>query len=799
MKRTNGRGRLPFWLDHFNVRDLKVLFRCWAAAWVAALFMFIGPTLHTIGTETFFASIVLLILPPSGILLAFFLGESTLLIGMSLAWAWGIIVMKAALAARSASETQARLTALHERASIQANASGQSIANETQMLARLRTANPKFVLMQVYATIISDLFLTLGPSQPSFNGTLPISLIKPAAIGVGLGCASSILFFPQSTSHNFFVGFEKLLEFAKQPLKFTISSLDKEPSELDLRVFHKLKAKIITEYRAIESAIAFLPLDCSIGRWNADDIKSLKDPIRQSMISSLSLLEYHTAQLVKRKRLRGFPVTSDAQGIRDFAQKQRQHEIGQFQLLQSAQLVQVLQSPESEALRSDVVEILRQSTTGILPACLDAITAVLECIRTKSSGGWFARPSNDKHDRDLYRCQTSLKALKSTRSAFMVKTTWKLLQINAGLFDEAGHLQSFSDLAIHPFRGVMFGMVFESHILFVADALEKLLERIIQLCQGRKNDKLWFPGGIRYAAAWASNRNVAAPIPDQPNLVDPDLDVKESNEAQSQLRNSRGSGVKRRSRLATFIIATHKWLFNSDGLYALRMIIITVALAIPAAIPSSAGFYYREKGVWALIMGQTTLLVYMADFTFSMISRTIGTVIGGVLGLLVWYVGSGSGPGNPYGLAAILAAVLAILMWARLFFKQGLLQATIMSAATCILIVGYSFDDSHIAQYGNPGVGYNVFWHRIVLVMTGFAAALIVQVFPVPPSASRHIRKSLSNAIQTLSDHYALMLSCWNQTDSNVGLVSGRISIKVDELLSSLESSIALLRLEISS
>ena len=116
------------------------------------------------------------------------------------------------------------------------------------------------------------------------------------------------------------------------------------------------------------------------------------------MISSLSLLEYHTAQIVKRKRLRRFPVISDAQGIRDFAQKQRQHEIGQFQLLQSAQLVQVLQSPESEALRSDVVEILRQSTTGILPACLDAITAVLECIRTKSSGGWFARPSNDKHD-----------------------------------------------------------------------------------------------------------------------------------------------------------------------------------------------------------------------------------------------------------------------------------------------------------------------------------------------------------------------------------------------------------------
>jgi hypothetical protein len=83
----------------------------------------------------------------------------------------------------------------------------------------------------------------------------------------------------------------------------------------------------------------------------------------------------------------------------------------------------------------------------------------------------------------------------------------------------------------------------------------------------------------------------------------------------------------------------------------------------------------------------------MADFTFSMISRTIGTVLG-VLGLLIWYVGSANGSGNPNGLAVISAAVLAFLMWGRLFFNPCLLQATIMGAATCILIVGYSFDDS---------------------------------------------------------------------------------------------------------
>jgi hypothetical protein len=48
--------KLPGWLDHFNARDLKVLFRCSLAAWVASLLIFINPALSTIGTATFFAT-----------------------------------------------------------------------------------------------------------------------------------------------------------------------------------------------------------------------------------------------------------------------------------------------------------------------------------------------------------------------------------------------------------------------------------------------------------------------------------------------------------------------------------------------------------------------------------------------------------------------------------------------------------------------------------------------------------------------------------------------------------------------
>lgn len=43
------------------------------------------------------------------------------------------------------------------------------------------------------------------------------------------------------------------------------------------------------------------------------------------------------------------------------------------------------------------------------------------------------------------------------------------------------------------------------------------------------------------------------------------------------------------------------------------------------------------------------------------------------------------------------------------------------------------------------------------------------------------------------------MLSCWNQSDNDVGLVTGKVSIEVDELLVSLDGSIAVLHLEFSS
>ncbi|KAJ5836504.1 Brefeldin A sensitivity protein-related protein [Penicillium robsamsonii] len=820
--------KLPGWLDHFNARDLKMLFRCSLAAWVAILLVFIMPSLSVIGTATFFSALVLFMVPPTGIVFLFLLGTLTLVIGMALGWGWGVVVMKAAMAARPAAETQARLQALGQAAYSQANATGRPVAAVQQelvytgwmldsrvtavyycliclfiyLISRLRAMNPKLILMQIFAIIIIDVSLTIGPLLPSFSGTIPKVLIEPAAIGIGLGLVSHFIFFPRSTSHVVLGGMEGLVRLLKGPLDATENSLLKG-EDLAMADLQKIKVKAIAAYKELKPALSFLPLDFSVGWWGADDIKTMKKPIRQALITSLSLLEVHIARVggyTKLERLHQFTVDrdSDSKPQANGNEKKRPREAGMRQLMESVNLVQALRSPEHESMRSETIEVLRESSKDIIPACQEAIEIVAESLNTVNKR-WFGRPSKEHLNQLHERSQTALENLQALRTSFATETTERLIEKHAEIFDEKGMLKALDETSLPRVQGITIGMVFEEQLLGVVDAWERVLGQLVALLKERQKIRLWLPNGLRYAVNWFRRKNAVAPVVvAQDPVIDPDVAETQSKAAQHHLRISRGYRVNKGSRFARAVIGTYHWFINPDGLYAMRMVAVTIALSIPAAIPHTAGFYYREKGIWALIMGQTTLVIYMADFTFSLLCRTTGTILGGLLGLVAWYIGSGHGEGNPYGLAAIMAVVVVILMWGRIFAPPALLQAMIMAGATCILVIGYSFEDTHIPTYGNPGWGYSVFWRRLVLVLIGSAAALIVQLFPRPPSASRHVCKSLSNVIRSLSDHYALLLSCWGQGREE-GLAAEKLALNVAENLAGLDGPIALLRFEFSS
>ena len=819
------RFSLPAWLDHFNTHDFKLLFRCWVAIWVSSLLMFIGPALHSIGIATFFGALLLYIVPPSSILIVYLLATLSLLFGMCLAWAWGLVTMKAALAARPDSQTMAKLLQLKEQAVSQAQQSGQSVtATEEKLIhdgfmfdariivifyvmscvfvyvmARLRVWNQKFALAEIFGIIIMDLFLLFGPTSPFWDWRIAVVLVEPGAIGIGLGFACCLLFFPQSTAFAVLDRMEKLVRMGQTPLKTTRDRLASQPTEL--AQMKSAKAKSIELFKSMQPMMAFLPLDISRGRWGVDDVRGLLPPIRQAMLAQIALLDFHIARQRTEERIREMKDQSNPEkGAKD--PKNPPHEIGHRQLREGMDMMHALHAPEMGDIRSNTVEALRVSTTEVLQVCSEATDAIADCIRIVNTRRWLRRHPSEKFERVVGQGEEILDRLRSARKTCVSETTERLIESHRDLFDGGGNLKSPELQGPYALRALVLGMVIEERILGTATGIENLLAHVLQLSKTRTKHRIWYPCGIRYAISWLVNGRQRAPLSGSIGTGDdPDALEEQIKEAHRQLRISRGLGATRRQGMLSRIIRrTWHWLTNAGGMYAIRMVVVTIATAIPASLPATAGFFYREKGIWGTITAQIGVVIYMADFTFSVISRTIGTIIGGVMGMVAWYIGSGHGPGNAYGMAAITGVMTLVLVWWRLFLPAALLPCAVMSGVTYVLVVGFSYDDAHTQQYGLPGLGYEAFYKRLVTVLLGLVAAFVVQIFPRPPSASRHVRTTLFNAIRLLSDHYALLLSHWARSDdpSPVNVVAEQISLDLAESLLSLQGPINLLKLEIS-
>ena len=815
------RFTLPAWLDHFNAHDLKILFRCWVALWVASLLMYIGPALQSIGIATFFGALLLYIVPPAGIVFTYLVGALLLLFGMCLAWAWGLLTMKAALAARPASETNALLQKLQQQAVANVKQNGGDISWEIQKLihqgflfdarvtvvfyvlvcvfvyfmARLRAANHKFALSETFGNIVIDLFLLFGPSLPSFNAMLASVLVEPGAIGIGLGTVCCLLFFPQSTSHAVLQKMEGLVRMSGSSFRATRDRLaGEEPKLSDLLA---MRSKTVAAFNAIKPMLAFLRLDFSRGRWSADDVRELNGPVRQAMIAHLGLLDYNISRMTVNQKVKDLSE--------DEVQQENQEKsplgIASRQRQENASILHVFKAPELGAIRTQTLDLLQQSTADVLQLGSECSTFIADSIHRVNSRRWFGSPSQEDIDQLVTKGEELRERLRSARNASLGKTTEGLIAQHSDIFDENGRLKSADSLGPHAFRGLVLGMVIEDHVLGSAAANEALLSHVLQLLTSRRKSRLWFPSGLRYAVSWLFKprsggvSGAALETGDNPNEVE-----NHNDEVYQELRMVQGSGSQRRQGLLSRIVRSiYNWLTNTAGIYALRMVVVTIATGIPASVPSTADFYYREKGIWGIITAQIGVVIYMSDFTFSVLGRVAGTVVGGIIGMVAWYIGSGHGPGNAYGLAAITAAATVILIWWRLFLPPIMTGFAVMCGATFVLVLGFSYDDTHTQQYGLPGHGYEAFYKRVVTVLLGLLAAFIVQIFPRPPSANRHIRKTLSRAVHTLSDHYALLLSHWNQNKPNpVDTVSEQISLNLAQSLITLQGPINLLKFEIS-
>ncbi|KAK0622236.1 hypothetical protein DIS24_g11259 [Lasiodiplodia hormozganensis] len=834
------RKKLPSWLDHFNGPDLKALFKSSVAVWIGTILIFIDPVLNSYGQALFFAPILLFILPSTGVVLMSVLGGVSAILGMALGWAWGVITMKAALATRPAADTNAQLAALSQTvaAAAQRNisnpsaSSGQSayaqqlifdgamldarvVATYLCMLglfiylmARLKAAAPKLALITLFAIIVSDIFLTIAPLLPSFQGAIPQVLIKPAATAIGINVVCNLLFFPESTSH---ICLRQVGEVVRPVGEFVGAYAAFLAFRGSVRVDEarvvRCRREVLEAFKALQANLAFLPLDFSFGCWKAEDVEALRKPLEDVLAAFMGMLNLATTQSAAAVGGAAAAASAD-EASRPLSSSSSSS--SSSSLPGSVPIVQLLSRVETaggdqavavvdQPLWSGHLDTFQSSSQPLLSAIADTVSAIIEGVELANKRRWFGRLSADAYAAVRQRHRATIAALERELDAFSKLNTERILARYDQRFDEHGARLDAGDkkaiVSADHAKALLATFVFEERLCRFGEALKGMLERVVQIEEERPTPRLWFPTKIRHAAAWVFSKDEEATLAaaessnassggheDEKKAPDGDAgdDTLDAEQLLATLR--RHHGRKRRGAVGRFLLALTKWFGNAEGMYALRMLVVSIALALPA----------------------TALTMFMSDFTYSFIIRIAGTVTGGVVGLVCWYIGAGNGPGNPYGMAAIMAPVIICIMWFRLYAPSVLLPGVMLVSATMFLVVGYSWDDTHIPSYGNPGVGYEIFWRRILLVLIGFFAAAIVTLLPRPPSAARHITTTLAASVRANQDILALSVLAWRHAvqGKSVTAVSETVTaatIDTFETLSALVEPIQLLRFEFSS
>lgn len=193
-----------------------------------------------------------------------------------------------------------------------------------------------------------------------------------------------------------------------------------------------------------------------------------------------------------------------------------------------------------------------------------------------------------------------------------------------------------------------------------------------------------------------------------------------------------------------------QWLFTSNRLFVWKAGFLTALVSLPLYYRASAAFCYEQKAVWASFMFQLTLSRWRGDTFYGTWVRVIATALGACFGGIMWYISSGSGQGNVWGMGVTTAVAFPMLYFFRQYspFSPPL---KLVCVVTAFLVLGYSWQDTHFPSPGVLTYGADIMWRRLVLVLIGLGAALVGSYLPPSHTLRVYQRKGHAACIAELT------------------------------------------------
>ncbi|KAF8991841.1 hypothetical protein BDQ17DRAFT_1413587 [Cyathus striatus] len=336
------------------------------------------------------------------------------------------------------------------------------------------------------------------------------------------------------------------------------------------------------------------------------------------------------------------------------------------------------------------------------------------------------------------------------------------------------YLPLFSDeerpegVDVPPHHYLFHCYVYQYHLMQFAGVVLEMLDAVLHLEETRDKPRLWTP--IRRLFKWNKYdvpENIENDDDEDPDVIQGLHPIEPMDLGMPTQRDPDALPPRNAFEwVMTLFYHAASSFTHGNTLFAVKAGVFTVLLALPFLIRHSAEFAYKNRVVWAIIMGQLTIARFRGDTAFGLTARIVSTFAGGVVGMVMWYTSTGSGHGNPYGLAAVFFVCFPFFFYARLYWAVHPM-INIIFFVTASLVVGYSYQDEHVITPSSPGVGFTVAWKRFTLVTVGVFCAFIISFLPPSTTLRKYQRNLLATSSQELGAIYCSIISFANAHDEH--------------------------------
>lgn len=460
--------------------------------------------------------------------------------------------------------------------------------------------------------------------------------------------------------------------------------------------------------------------------------------------------------------------------------RKSEHAVGVFESHRYLDLEAQLNHPEVEANTKETTALLAQSCTPLLKSCQESLLWIQDWL-TYVRQGWLGRwLSGKKQQQALEQRITELGKVRDSLSAVLDEYRRVKRHVILDPWRPSFDPDHDPNQEMPPHRHLFHCYVYQYHLLQMSLNVLTMLDTILATENHRKKARLWTPAHklLLDLSDWhLSDFGQDEEDPDKIQGVPPAVDDYDLGTA----RRRDPDALPPRNHFEWAMSMLHRGfgqLGRGNTLFALKAATLTLIMCIPSFLKSSATFAYENRFIWAIFMGQVTLARFRGDTVFGLSSRVLSTFLGGLLGMVVWYISAGTGDGNAYGLGAVCAVCYPFFFYGRLYWP-GPPMRVIIFFVTAILVVGYSYQDQIIVTPGSPGFGWDVAWRRFILVTTGVVAAGIFSLFPPSITIRRYERTAMATTTSEIATMYCDIISFANSPRMDPQeIVTGLIAIR---------------------